>query len=652
MSKFLYLHQLQKLHTTMKNFYYYIFLLFASFSQAQTTVIEDFENGIPSTWAIFETGTGVAQSWAGSNTQAFICQGNGCAIINRENVASGLAIDWLVSPSITVPANGKLYFATKTLQAGFQGSFFSVKVSTTSQTDPNSFTTVATWNETTLTTAANVCEQIELNLSAYAGQNIYLAFIMENDNGDRWIIDYITKELNYHFSPIAFIDTNDNGIKDINEPTFRHGNFQININNSTPTNYNSSTGILHLYSENLTDLYDISFTVYPEFASIFSTTVTYNNVSIATLVNNGYAYFPIHQEILPPTPISDVEINLNPFNSPMPGAATYINFINYKNNGELVENGVIQFTKPSNVLINYISDTNAVLNSNGFTLNYTNLQPLESRTFYVKMSVPTIPTVQIGAFLTSSASINTPNNDILQSNNFSELRKAIIAAYDPNEKHENHGPTIVKDDFTSADYLTYTIHFQNTGTANTSTIRVEDFLDAKLDPASIRMISSSHNYVLSMQNNHLVWKFDPIYLTPMSVDEPNSQGYITFKVKPFPGYQVGDIIPNTASIYFDTNPAIVTNTFQTEFIAALSNESFSLRDIVIYPNPSNDFINIQVGQYEDKIESIEITDILGKIVFQSHFENKINITNFNQGVYFMTLITKEKEKFTTKIIKN
>lgn len=634
----------------MKKFYLHFLILLASFSNAQN-VIENFDNGIPPTWAVFETGTGILQSWSSQSNQVFICQGSGCAMINRENVTSGTAIDWLVSPSILVPTNGKVYFATKSLQSGVQGSLYSVKVSTTSQTDPNSFTTIASWDETTLTSTANSCEQKEINLSAYAGQNIYLAFVMENDNGDRWIIDYITKELNYNFKTIAFIDLNNNGIKDPNEVNFKNGSFQVNVNNVTTTNYNSSTGILQLYSENLTDLYDISFTVYPEFSSIFSTTVTYNDVSIATLVNNGYAYFPIHQEILPPTPISDVEINLNPYNSPMPGAATYINLINYKNNGELVENGVIQFTKPSNVLINYISDTNAVLNANGFTLNYTNLQPLEFRNFYVRMSVPTIPTVQIGSILTSSASINTPNNDILQNNNFSELRKAIVAAYDPNDKYENHGPYIVKDDFTNEDYLVYTIRFQNTGSASTSIVRVEDFLDNKLNPASVRMINASHEYILSLQNNQLVWKFDPIFLTPMSADEENSNGYITFKVKPFPGYVVGDIIPNTASIYFDTNPAIVTNTFQTEFVSVLENERFNLNSITIFPNPSNDIVYIEVGQNENKIKSIEITDILGKKVLQSKFENKVNISNLSQGVYFMTLISTENEKITKKILK-
>lgn len=629
----------------MKKFYLHFLILLASFSNAQN-VIENFDNGIPPTWAVFETGTGILQSWSSQSNQVFICQGSGCAMINRENVTSGTAIDWLVSPSILVPTNGKVYFATKSLQSGVQGSLYSVKVSTTSQTDPNSFTTIASWDETTLTSTANSCEQKEINLSAYAGQNIYLAFVMENDNGDRWIIDYITKELNYNFKTIAFIDINNNGIKDPNEVNFKNGSFQVNVNNVTTTNYNSSNGSLNIYTENLSDLYDISVNVYPEYSAYFSSTVNYNDISVATLVNTIYVYFPITLY----NPFSDVQVHLSPYMSPIPGT-NYGNSIFYRNNGYLVENGVIEFIKPSNVTINSINDTNAIQTPTGFTLNYSNLQPQELRHLRVVMSVPTIPTVQIGDILTSSTTINTTNSDILLSNNTSIINREIKAAYDPNDKHENHGPYIVKDDFTNEDYLVYTIRFQNTGSASTSIVRVEDFLDNKLNPASVRMINASHEYILSLQNNQLVWKFDPIFLTPMSADEENSKGYITFKVKPFPGYVVGDIIPNTASIYFDTNPAIVTNTFQTEFVSVLVNERFNLNSITIFPNPSNDIVYIEVGQNENKIKSIEITDILGKKVLQSKFENKVNISNLAQGVYFMTLISNENENITKKIIK-
>ncbi|SEP93089.1 choice-of-anchor J domain-containing protein, partial [Flavobacterium urocaniciphilum] len=157
---------------------------------------EDFEGLTfpPTGWTIFETGTGVSQSWTETANPLFTYGGVGkSAFLNRENVPDGtFAVDWLVTKQLTVPANGQIRFFTKTLQAGNQLSLFDVKISTTSQTNPASFTTIQSWDESSLTTVANVYEEkvIDLNTATYpAGTLVYIAFVMTNDNGDRWLID-------------------------------------------------------------------------------------------------------------------------------------------------------------------------------------------------------------------------------------------------------------------------------------------------------------------------------------------------------------------------------------------------------------------------------------------------------------------------------
>lgn len=632
----------------MKKIYSYLSLLFVLFSNAQL-LNENFENGIPLSWATFETGTGVNQSWMANTNPLFVCQGNASAYLNRENVIDGTkAIDWLVSPLVTIPSNGKLFFTTKTLTPSIQGSNYFIKISTTSQTEPNTFTTITAWDEYDLTPTANQCIVKTVDLSAYVGQNVYIAFVMENDNGERWILDDIRTYQNI-IIPMAFIDTNNNGIKELSENYFTGGDFQINVNNGPITNYTGTDGDVVLFPQNSSDTYNVGFTIHPEFTPYYSSSgLNYNNVSLASLGTNTILKFPITIDYF----FSDVEINLSPLKNPFMPGGNYRLKLTYKNNGSLIESGTIQFTKPTNLTASsFVSDVNAVQTSNGFTLNYSNLLPQETRYISISIPVPTIPTVQLGENLSAAVTISATNTDVYPNNNSFVTNHLIGAAYDPNEKCENHGPTIVKDNFTNEDYLVYTIHFQNIGTISTTTVRVEDLLDAKLNPATVRMVHASHDYVLSRQNNQLVWNFNPIYLTPQSVNDADSQGYITFKVKPFAGYEVGDIIPNTASIYFDTNPAIVTNTFQTEFVATLSNESFTADSITIYPNPSNDFINIEVGQNESIIESISITDVLGKKVYQSKFHNKINILNLNQGVYFLTLTSNDNQKVVKRIIK-
>lgn len=163
---------------------------FTIFSYAQFP--EGFENASfpPAGWARFDNGIGLAQQWNETTNLSLVHSGAKAAFLNRENVTDGTtALDWLVAPQVLVPANGQLRFYTRKTQNGNFGSIYTIRVSTASQNISTDFVTVQTWTEADLVTTFNVYEQKFVNLSAYAGQNIHIAFVMENDNGDRWLID-------------------------------------------------------------------------------------------------------------------------------------------------------------------------------------------------------------------------------------------------------------------------------------------------------------------------------------------------------------------------------------------------------------------------------------------------------------------------------
>lgn len=158
------------------------------------------------------------------------------------------------------------------------------------------------------------------------------------------------------------------------------------------------------------------------------------------------------------------------------------------------------------------------------------------------------------------------------------------------------------------------------------------------------------------QSNNLSWNFNNIDL-PVS-DYPNStigQGYILFKVKPKLGYLVGDIIPNTASIYFDTNPAIITNKFNTEFVQTLSTTTFESNNVAIFPNPATDAFQIRLQNTNETLSKITITDVIGKNIrtIKATTGNQMNVdvANLSQGVYFVEIITQNGLKQTKKLIK-
>lgn len=177
----------------MKKLLLFFMSIFSILGYSQ--IQEDFEAALfpPTGWAVFDNGIGTSVSWGRTaNTGLTYNASSGAAFLNRENVVDGTtALDWLVTPSVLVPANGQLRFFTRKTQAGNFGSIFTVRVSTTSQNNPGAFTTIQTWTESDLVTTFNVHEQKILPLTAYAGQNVYIAFVMENDNGDRWVVDNI-----------------------------------------------------------------------------------------------------------------------------------------------------------------------------------------------------------------------------------------------------------------------------------------------------------------------------------------------------------------------------------------------------------------------------------------------------------------------------
>ena len=438
----------------------------------------------------------------------------------------------------------------------------------------------------------------------------------------------------------AFIDENSNAVFDTSEINFSDGVFTYEINNDGIINYvNSSTGnfIIPNYDDSIT--YDISFIMYEDLFSCLNQSFTLvENVS-TPIYETVHVDFPL----TPITDCSDVGVYLLSYIPPRPGI-TYYNTLIVENNGtQLPVSGSVEFTHDPLLSLLDVLDIDAgnsiTTTATGFILNFNDLQPDESEVVTIRLNVPT--SAMSGDIVTNSVVYSV--SDLNIDNNESSLTEVVVNSYDPNNKLESHGPEIIHDDFSDDDYLFYTINFQNLGTAEALDIRVEDMLDSQLDVSTFKMLISSHDYVLTRVDNNLTWEFEDVNLPSESMDEPNSHGYIYFKIKPVTGFVIGDIIPNTADIYFDFNSAIVTNTFETEFVENnLSVVEFLENPFILYPNPANDEINIQFSQLVGENIEVAIYDIQGKLVMHPKDEineNKIqlNVSGLSQGMYFVEL---------------
>ena len=292
----------------------------------------------------------------------------------------------------------------------------------------------------------------------------------------------------------------------------------------------------------------------------------------------------------------------------------------------------------------------------GFTYNFSNLAPFETRSFIIQMNLSAARQTNEDTTLSSNISILSSTGDTNSSNNTFQISQAVVSEVNFIHKTEAHGTKLDSNTFTQDDFLFYTIYFENNATVSVNNIRVQDLLDAQLDEESVRMVSASHNYTMERIGNQLKWNFDFIYLPSNLESADLSKGYLTFKVKTKPGFAVGDVIENKAQIYFDFNSALITNTFQTSFGPNLSSSTFNLNNLVVYPNPAKELVNIQLQNSSETLKTIMIYDIIGKSIKtvsgNASQQSTINVSDLSSGVYLIEITTDSNLKQTRKFIVN
>ena len=85
------------------------------------------------------------------------------------------------------------------------------------------------------------------------------------------------------------------------------------------------------------------------------------------------------------------------------------------------------------------------------------------------------------------------------------------------------------------------------------------------------------------------------------------------------------------NVHINFNGHLITSTSDLKI-----NENSSIK---IIPNPTNDYFSIDLPN-ADKITSVKIIDILGKVHYNSFIKNKfdkIDISKFKKGLYFVLI---------------
>lgn len=149
-------------------------------------------------------------------------------------------------------------------------------------------------------------------------------------------------------------------------------------------------------------------------------------------------------------------------------------------------------------------------------------------------------------------------------------------SYDPNDKRE-YPDREGEDNLTLMDEdIEYTIRFQNNGNDTAFQVKIVDPLDPNIDPATIRVVSSSHDVETCIDGTDLIFLFEDILLVDSTTNYDASQGYVTFRCNTKEGRAEMTLVHNQANIIFDTNPPIVTNQTLNTLVSELCTDKFTM----------------------------------------------------------------------------
>lgn len=349
----------------------------------------------------------------------------------------------------------------------------------------------------------------------------------------------------------VFFDLNQNGLLDSTDV----GMTQIEVNTSPVVNYIFSDALGN-YRVNFYDSTVINniFTNPPPNWGLTSIPTTYavSVDSIFTLVDSlNFGFYPT-------TIFDSISTNLI---GGFPRCNSNVNYwINIGNKGTTIPSGIISMNLDDS--LTYISAIPAPDSIANGTLywSFENLFFFSDTMMVVQVEMPNF--LSMGDTLISSvetAVLDSLNNIVYTSQD--NLSQLLVCAYDPNDKTSTPAGIgysgLVSSEIIEVEYL---IRFQNTGNDTALIITIKDQLDPNLDWSSMQPICGSHDYAASIDPDGLLtFTFNDINLPDSSTNESASHGFVLYKINVNGNLPIGTVIENHAEIYFDFNPAVITN---------------------------------------------------------------------------------------------
>lgn len=330
------------------------------------------------------------------------------------------------------------------------------------------------------------------------------------------------------------------------------------------------------------------------------------NASYYTLVpdsfqcsfTGAYQTFSKDIQVKPVNGIRDLRVYTIPYNIARPNFRIKYLLIAYNVGTDTVSSGTISWKKDPRVTVtNYSATPNSIIGDSA-TWNYSSLKPFDSIRIFIDVRTPLPPALNAGDTMKYVARILPVSGDVKPIDNTLFLYHWVLGPVDPNQKM-NLNAKLSLDEVQSGADVNYVIQFQNVGTAAAFDVIIKDTLSNKLQLSSLEIVAATHPFTMELKGSVITWKFININLPDSSSNEPGSHGFVAYRIKPQATLQVGDSILNKAGIYFDYNPAVITNTdvlriVSNNIVTGLPSNPILDKSIFVYPNPvTNSSITIK-----------------------------------------------------------
>ncbi len=299
--------------------------------------------------------------------------------------------------------------------------------------------------------------------------------------------------------------------------------------------------------------------------------------------------------------------------------------------------------------LTFLSATPSQSNVSGNTITWNNVGALyyfQHRDITVRFQVP--PDVGlIGTDLAANATLTLNPMDGNAANNSATLITTVTGSYDPNNKtaatssHWSNALYYIDVD----EWIDYTLRFQNTGTDTAFTVVVTDTLPATLDASTLIIGAGSHPFTWELEDaGTLKLMFVNILLPDSNTSEPASHGFASFRIRPRLPVPVGTVIENTANIFFDFNPPVITepSVLTAEFSTGVGEARRT--NLLLSPVPVIDQLNVASPI---EIRSVRLVAADGRDAGQRSVRATsaaIDVSRLNAGAY---LLIAELENGTT-----